>query len=90
MFCVLPNYDKELDKNLKKIHIPVIVKNIDTIDKLDVDYKLSDDEYTYFLKNWFEVWNDTSGYLEFCGQGSTWKAKVEGRIETMRKELESR
>lgn len=88
LFCVLPPYNKELDKNcLKKIHIPILVKNLDTIDKLNVDYDLTDDEYTQFLEKWFEVWNDTSGYLDFCGQGSTGKAKVEGRIETMKKEL---
>ena len=64
-----------------------MIKNLDTIKKLDVDYDLTDDQYTEFLKKWFEVWNDTSGYLEFCKQGSTGKAKVEGRIETMEKEL---
>ncbi|RKJ62066.1 DUF262 domain-containing protein [Roseburia sp. 1XD42-69] len=88
LFCVLPPYDRETDKNcLKKIHIPILIKNLDTIKKLDVDYDLTDDQYTEFLKKWFEVWNDTSGYLEFCKQGSTGKAKVEGRIETMEKEL---
>lgn len=87
LFCVLPPYDKEMDKNLKKIHIPVLIKNLDSIDKLDVDYDISDDDYTDFLKNWFEVWNDTSGYLDFCGQGSTGKSKVDGRIETINKEL---
>lgn len=88
LFCVLPPYDGRIDKNcLKKIHIPILIKNLDTIDKLDVGYGLTDDEYTEFLKKWFEVWNDTSGYLDFCGQGSTGRAKVEGRIETMKKEL---
>lgn len=88
LFCVLPPYDKEIDKNcLKKIHIPILINNLDTIDKLDVDYDLTDDEYTQFLEKWFEVWNDTSGYLDFCGQGSTGRTKVEGRIETMKKEL---
>lgn len=88
LFCVLPPYDRETDKNcLKKIHIPILIKNLDTIKKLDVDYDLTDDQYTEFLKKWFEVWNDTSGYLEFCKQGSTGKAKVEGRIETMEKGL---
>lgn len=88
LFCILPPYDKERDRNcLKKIHIPILIKNMDTMDKLDVDYSLTDDDYTDFLKNWFDVWNDTSGYLDFCGQGSTGRAKVEGRIETMKKEL---
>ena len=88
LFCVLPPYDREIDKTcLKKIHIPILIKNLDTIDKLDVGYDLTDEEYTEFLEKWFEVWNDTSGYLDFCGQGSTGRVKVEGRIETMKKEL---
>lgn len=88
LLCVLPPYDREIDKNcLKKIHIPILIKNLDTMDKLDVDYTLTDDDYTDFLKNWFAIWNDTSGYLDFCGQGSTGRIKVEGRIETMKKEL---
>lgn len=88
LFCVLPPYDREMDKNcLKKIHIPILIKNLDTMDKLNVGYDLTDADYTEFLKKWFEVWNDTSGYLDFCGQGSTGRAKVEGRIETMKKEL---
>jgi len=87
LFCVLPPYDKEMDKNLKKIHIPVIIENLDNVEKLDVDCNVTDDEYTKFLKKWFEVWNETSGYLGFCGQGSTGKAKVDGRVETMNKEL---
>lgn len=88
LFCVLPPYDGETDKScLKKIHIPILIKNLDTVDKLDVGYALTDEEYTLFLKKWFEVWNDTSGYLDFCGQGSTGRTKVEGRVETMRKEL---
>lgn len=88
LFCVLPPYDKELDKNcLKKIHIPILIHNLDAMDRLDAGYGLTDEEYTEFLKKWFEVWNDTSGYLDFCGQGSTGRTKVEGRVETMRKEL---
>lgn len=88
LFCILPPYDKEIDKNcLKKIHIPILIKNLDTIDQLDVGYDLTDSEYTEFLQKWFEIWNDTSGYFDFCGQGSTGRTKVEGRIETMKKEL---
>ena len=87
LFCVLPPYDRERDRNLKKIHVPILIKNLDTVNKMDIDYILTDNEYTDFLKNWFEVWNDTSGYLNFCGQGSTGRTKVEGRIEIMKKEL---
>ena len=87
LFCVLPPYDRERDRNLKKIHVPILIKNLDTVNKMDIDYILTDNEYTDFLKNWFEVWNDTSGYLNFCGQGSTGRTKVEERIEIMKKEL---
>ena len=88
LFRVLPPYNKERDKNcLKKIHIPVLIRNLDTMDKMDVDYDLTEDEYTEFLEKWFDVWNDTSGYLDFCGQGSTGRTKVEGRVEIMNREL---
>lgn len=81
LFCVLPNYDKELDKNLKKIHIPVIVKNLDTANKLDET--VTDKEYEAFLLDWFSAGMVCGNYIDFCGQGSTGKAKVEGRISSM-------
>lgn len=87
LFILLPEYNKETDKQFKKIHIPTLIMNLAAIEKLDVDYELSDDEYTEFLSKWFEVWIETSGYMDFCGQGSTSKSKVEGRVSTMQKEL---
>lgn len=87
LFDVLPDYDKELDKQFKKIHIPIMIMNLDAVGGLDVDYELSDKEYKDFLSKWFTVWNDTSGYMEYCGAGSTGKSKVEGRIAIMEREL---
>lgn len=87
LFILLPEYNKETDKQFKKIHIPTLIMNLAAIEELDVDYELSDDEYTEFLSKWFEVWIETSGYMNFCGQGSTSKLKVEGRVATMQKEL---
>lgn len=87
LFEVLPEYNEELDKKFKKIHIPVLVMNLDAIGGLDVDYELTDEEYTNFLTKWFDVWSETSGYMDFCGSGSTGKTKVEGRVSVMEREL---
>ena len=87
LFTLLPEYDKEMDRQLKKINIPTLIMNLDAIDGLDVDYETSDEEYTEFLKKWFEVWIDTSGYMDFCGSGSTAKTKIENRISIMEREL---
>ena len=87
LFILLPEYNKKTDKQFKKIHIPTLIMNLAAIEELDVDYELSEDEYTEFLSKWFEVWIETSGYMDFCGQGSTSKSKVEGRVATMQKEL---
>lgn len=88
LFDVLPSYDKEMDKQLKKINIPILIMNMDAIEGMDVDYELSDEEYSEFLTKWFEVYSDTSGYLEnYCGAGSTGKTKVEGRMAIMENEL---
>lgn len=85
LFCVLPPYDKELDKNLKKIHIPVIIKNLDSADKLNEE--ITDKEYEAFLLDWFSAGMICSNYIDFCGQGSTAKAKVDGRVLSMEEAL---
>lgn len=87
LFCVLPDYDKELDKNLKKINIPIIVKNMDTIEKMEAS--ISDKDYEEFLLDWFIDGMICSGYTKYCGQGSTSKEKVRGRISLMREALET-
>lgn len=82
LMCVLPPYDKELDKNcLKKIHIPVLIKNLDTVRKMED--KVSDSEYEAFLLDWFTAGMVCSNYIDFCGHGSTSRVKVEGRISSM-------
>lgn len=85
LFCVLPGYDKEMDKNLKKIHIPVIVKNLDYTNELEEP--ITDKEYEAFLLDWFTAGMVCSNYIDYCGQGSTGKAKVEGRIFSMKESL---
>ena len=86
LLCVLPPYDKELDKNcLKKIHIPILIKNLDTVHKMDET--VSDKEYEAFLLDWFVAGMVCSNYIDFCGHGSTSKVKVEGRISAMEEAL---
>ena len=86
LLCVLPPYDKELDKScLKKIHIPILINNLDTVRKMDAT--ITDDEYETFLLDWFTAGMVCSNYIDFCGHGSTAKAKVEGRIQAMEDEL---
>ena len=82
LLCVLPPYDKELDKNcLKKIHIPILIKNLETVRKMD-DI-VSDKEYEVFLLDWFTAGMVCGNYIDFCGHGSTSRVKVEGRISAM-------
>lgn len=85
LFCVLPDYDRELDKNLKKINIPIIIKNMDAIDQMDI--KISDIKYEEFLLDWFTDGMICSGYIGYCGQGSTSKTKVTKRISAMKNYL---
>lgn len=87
LWDVLPEYNKEYDKQFKKIHIPILIMNLDAMSGLDVNYELTDAEYADFLRQWITVWCDTSGYEEFCGAGSTSRTKVEGRIAVMEREL---
>ena len=86
LLCVLPSYDKDLDKNcLKKIHIPILIKNLDTVHK--IDEKVSDNDYEAFLLDWFTAGMVCSNYIDFCGHGSTSRVKVEGRISAMEEAL---
>lgn len=86
LLCVLPPYDKELDKScLKKIHIPILIKNLDTVRKMNTT--VTDDEYEAFLLDWFTAGMVCSNYIDFCGHGSTAKVKVEGRIQAMEESL---
>lgn len=84
LYNLLPDDDNS-KKYLKKINIPMMIMDLDYRDSLDET--ISDEEYTGFLVKWFEVWIETSGYIDFCGQGSTSKAKVEGRSTIIDKEL---
>lgn len=85
LFCVLPYYDKELDKILKKINIPIIIKNMDTVDKIEA--VISDKDYEEFLLEWFTDGMICSGYIGYCGQGATSKTKVTKRISAMKNYL---
>lgn len=85
LFCVLPDYNAELDKQFKKIHIPTMIMNLDTSVKMG--NKIKDYEYTEFLDDWFTAGMYCSSYMDYCGAGSTGKAKVIGRVEVMEEAL---
>ena len=86
LLCVLPPYNKDLDKNcLKKIHIPILIKNLDTVHRMDE--AVSDNDYEAFLLDWFTAGMVCSNYIDFCGHGSTSRVKVEGRISAMEEAL---
>lgn len=86
LLCVLPPYNKDLDKScLKKIHIPILIKNLDTVHKMDE--AVSDNDYEAFLLDWFTAGMVCSNYIYFCGHGSTSRVKVEGRISAMEEAL---
>lgn len=86
LLCVLPPYNKDLDKNcLKKIHIPILIKNLDMVHKMEE--AVSDNDYEAFLLDWFTAGMVCSNYIDFCGHGSTSRVKVEGRISAMEEAL---
>ena len=81
LFVVLPEYDKEMDKQFKKIHIPTLIMNIETATEMESE--LSEKEYMAFLQDWFTAGMVCSNYMDYCGQGSTSKSKVMGRVVAM-------
>ena len=45
--------------------------------------------YQEFINNWIKTDCKKSNYLDFCGSGSTHKAKVEGRVNTINEYLQN-
>jgi hypothetical protein len=83
---MLPEHDEDLDKNLKKINIPIIVNNMDVADKSEKC--ITNKEYKAFLNDWLSAEMVCGNYMSFCGQGSVSRAKVVGRIACMNDAME--
>ncbi len=81
LFILLPEYNKETDKQFKKIHIPTLIMNVQTA--IEMKEELSEKEYTAFLEDWLTAGMVCSNYMDYCGQGSTSKSKVMGRVVAM-------
>lgn len=73
------------NEKFKIMHLPSLVMNIHEWGGLDLEIgvELSEEDYMNFLSDWTSHLCEESGYLNYCGQASTSRAKVEGRINTM-------
>lgn len=79
--------DEEDEKFLKKINIPALVMNAALYTELEDD--ITESEYKNFLIDFVRNGVYHSYYLDNCGQGSTSKSKVEGRIQCMNEWLQN-
>lgn len=80
----IPNDDK-INEILKPINIPIFMMNLDRFESTD----RNGDEYEAFISWWCKEGIHSDDYQQFCGSGSTNKAKVWGRMETMDKCLDT-
>ena len=79
----IPN-DDTINEILKPINIPIFIMNLDHFESTD----RNSDEYEAFISWWCKEGIYSDDYQQFCGSGSTNKAKVWGRMETMDKCLD--
>lgn len=80
----IPNDDK-INEILKPINIPIFMLNLDHFEGLG----RNSDEYEAFISWWCKKGIYSDEYQAFCGSGSTNRAKVWGRMETMDKALDT-
>lgn len=77
--------DDEINEVLKPINIPIFIMNLDHFESLERPAE----EYEQFITDWCIEEIHSDDYQKFCGSGSTNKAKVWGRMETMDKCLDT-
>ena len=77
--------DSEINEVLKPINIPIFILNMDHFESLGRPAE----EYEAFISWWCKEGIYSDDYQKFCGSGSTNKAKVWGRMETMDKYLDT-
>ena len=80
----IPN-DDTINEILKPINIPIFIMNLDHFESTD----RNSDEYEAFISWWCKEGIYSDDYQKFCGSGSTNRAKVWGRMETMDKYLDT-
>lgn len=76
--------DDEINEVLKPINIPIFIMNLDHFESLS----RNSDKYEAFISWWCKEGIHSADYQKFCGSGSTNRAKVWGRMETMERCLD--
>ena len=78
----LPKPEK-VNKLMKKINIPMFAYHIQTVDALG----MSLEKYGEWMQDFLNSYTPECEYASYCGQGTTSKAKVMGRLEYIEKQL---
>lgn len=71
--------EADVNEVLKPINIPILIMNLERFESLGRNL----DEYDAFISWWCKEGIYCEEYQKFCGSGSTNRAKVWGRMETM-------
>lgn len=78
----LPKPEK-VNKLMKKINIPMFAYHVQTVDAIG----MSLEKYGEWIQNFLNSYTPDCEYASYCGQGTTSKAKVMGRVEYIEKQL---
>ena len=68
---------------MKKINIPVLAYHTQTVDEIGMSLK----KYGEWIEKFLSSYTPDCEYASLCGQGSTSKVKVMGRLEYVEKQL---
>ena len=83
---LLPN-SAEVNKCLTSVNIPILVFNYDKYEQMLENEEITREEYTQFLKYWFEEGIYSPEYTLYVGSTPTNKTHVEGRINVIEEAL---
>ena len=78
----LPKTEK-VNKQMKKINIPMFTYHVQTVDEIG----MSLERYGEWIQEFLNAYTPNCEYASLCGQGSTSKVKVMGRLEYIEKQL---
>ena len=78
----LPKPEK-VNKLMKKINIPMFAYHVQTVDEIGMPLE----KYGEWIQHFLNSYTPECGYSQYCGQGTTKKAKVMGRVEYIEKQL---
>lgn len=78
----LPKTER-VNKQMKKINIPIFAYHVQTVDELGISLE----KYGEWIQRFLNSYTPECEYASYCGQGTTKKAKVMGRLEYIEKQL---